>query len=38
MSDVEVKLYEGMRHEILNEPEHAQVYGDVLDWIRKHQG
>ena len=38
VSDVEVKLYEGMRHEILNEPEHAQVYGDVLDWIRKHQG
>ena len=30
VSDVEVKLYEGMRHEILNERKHAQVYGDVL--------
>lgn len=33
VSDVEVKLYEGMRHEILNEPGHAQVYDDVLSWM-----
>ena len=30
---VEVKLYEGMRHEILNEPGRAQVYADVLAWV-----
>lgn len=32
--DVQVKLYAGMRHEILNEPGHAQVYADVLGWLR----
>ncbi len=30
---VQLKLYEGMRHEILNEPEHGRVYRDVLAWI-----
>ncbi len=34
--DVEVKLYEGMRHEILNEPGAAQVYEDVLAWVDGH--
>lgn len=34
--DVEMKLYEGMRHEILNEPGRAQVYTDVVDWIEEH--
>lgn len=34
---VEVKLYEGMRHEILNEPGRAQVYTDVVDWIEEHE-
>ena len=33
MTAVEEKLYEGMRHEILNEPEHAVVYADVLAWL-----
>lgn len=36
VSQVDVKLYDGMRHEILNEPGHAQVYTDVVDWIDKH--
>ncbi len=36
--DVEVKLYEGMRHEILNELGHAQVYADVLAWMQGHKG
>lgn len=26
--------YPGLRHEIFNEPEHEQVFGDLLDWIR----
>lgn len=30
---VEEILYEGMRHEILNEPGHMRVYGDVLAWL-----
>lgn len=36
VQDVEVKLYEGMRHEILNEPDRAQVYTDVTNWIGEH--
>ena len=35
-SEVEVKLYQGMRHEILNEPGKQQVYDDVLAWIDCH--
>lgn len=34
--DVQVKLYDGMRHEILNEPGRAQVYTDVVTWIEEH--
>ena len=34
--DVGVKLYEGMRHEILNEPGHVEVYEDVLAWMERH--
>ncbi|RDB63272.1 alpha/beta hydrolase [Gordonibacter sp. 28C] len=29
-------VYEGMRHEILNEPGRAQVYTDVAQWIEEH--
>ena len=36
IKDVEVKLYQGMRHEILNEPGKQQVYDDVLAWIDCH--
>lgn len=35
---VETKIYEGMRHEILNEPRHAQVYADVLEWLGRNGG
>ena len=31
--DVQTIIYDGMRHEILNEPGKAQVYADVLAWI-----
>ena len=34
--DVECKIYPGMRHEILNEPGHLEVYEDVLAWINTH--
>lgn len=30
---VTTKIYEGMRHEILNEPRHEEVYVDVLKWL-----
>lgn len=33
VTDVTTILYAGMRHEILNEPDKAQVYADVLAWI-----
>lgn len=36
VQDVEVKLYEGMRHEILNEPGRARVYTETVDWIEEH--
>lgn len=31
--DVSVKLYHGLRHEILNEASRQYVYRDVLDWL-----
>lgn len=36
IADVELKLYEGGRHEMLNETNNEEVYGDVYDWIKKH--
>lgn len=33
--DVRLTLYEGMRHEILNEPGKARVYEDVLAWLKE---
>ena len=32
-NDVVMKLYEGMRHEILNEHAKTDVYKDILSWI-----
>ena len=37
-AQVETKIYEGMRHEILNEPRHMEVYADVLDWLERNGG
>lgn len=37
-SDVTCIIYEGMRHEILNETGHARVYGDVASWLDAHVG
>lgn len=35
-SDLRMKLYENDRHEILNETDRQQVYGDLWDWMREH--
>lgn len=35
MKRLEMKLYPGMRHEILNEKRHQEVYKDVLGWLQK---
>ena len=32
---VSVIIYEGMRHEVLNEKGHERVYHDVVDWINQ---
>ena len=34
--DKTMKVYEGLYHEILNEPEKEQVMADILAWIEKH--
>lgn len=31
--NVSSKIYEGMRHEILNEPRHDEVYRDIAAWL-----
>ncbi|MEG0302529.1 MAG: alpha/beta hydrolase [Gordonibacter sp.] len=36
VAQVDVILYEGMRHEILNEPGHDRVYADVARWMEEH--
>lgn len=33
MLNVQMKLYEGDRHELLNEADREQVYGDIYRWI-----
>ncbi len=38
LSDVTMKLYEGARHEILNEVNRADVYADIWEWIRQRAG
>lgn len=37
ISHTEVIIYEGMRHEILNEPNAQQVYDDVRHWLMAHE-
>ena len=32
-SDIELKIYNGARHEILNETNRAEVYEDILRWL-----
>ena len=33
VSDVQIKLYQGSRHEILNEVNKNEVYNDLLNWL-----
>ena len=33
LNEVRMKLYEGMRHEILNELGKEEVYEDILTWV-----
>jgi len=35
-SDLQMKLYEGARHEILNEINRQEVYADIQNWIDAH--
>ena len=33
VKDVTFHIYDGMRHEILNETDKQKVYGDIIDWM-----
>lgn len=37
VKNVELKLYPGMRHELLNELGKEQVYSDILAWLEKRE-
>ncbi len=34
--DVSCRIYDGMRHEILNEAEHEKVFADISGWLDEH--
>lgn len=36
VKDITVKLYDGCRHELINEKARDIVYADILDWIETH--
>jgi alpha-beta hydrolase superfamily lysophospholipase len=36
--DKTLKIYDGLYHEVFNEPEHAEVLGDVEAWLDAHVG
>jgi alpha-beta hydrolase superfamily lysophospholipase len=38
MKDVSIKLYDGLRHEILNEKEQDTVCADLYGWLQKYIG
>ena len=35
MKNVKVKFYEGARHELLNETNHAEVENDIITWVKE---
>jgi alpha-beta hydrolase superfamily lysophospholipase len=35
-ADVTVRDWDGLKHEIMNEPERDQVIGEMLDWLDAH--
>lgn len=36
VKDLQMKLYEGARHEILNETNRDEVMGDIEEWLERH--
>lgn len=36
--DKTIKIYDGLYHEVFNEPEHEQVLNDVKTWLEAHLG
>lgn len=36
LGDVTMKLYEGDRHELVNEPDRKAVFADIWEWITSH--
>ncbi len=36
-SDLTIRLYDGLFHEVFNEPEQARVYADLEAWLGKHR-
>ena len=38
MTDVDIRIYPGLRHEILNEVCHDLIYQDVLTWLESKRG
>jgi len=37
-TDKKIKVYDGLYHEVFNEPEQDQVLGDVEEWLESHLG
>ena len=35
VKDADIRLYDGLRHEILNEDSHMEVYTDILVWLKQ---
>lgn len=33
---VDMKLYEGIRHELQSDPEHERIFFDILEWMREY--
>ena len=38
IKDLTVKFYENGRHEMLNETNRAEVYADIINWLKTHTG
>ena len=35
LDSITVRIYQGLRHEVLNEPIRAEVYRDITDWLEQ---
>jgi alpha-beta hydrolase superfamily lysophospholipase len=36
--DLELRVYDGLAHEIFNEPDHGEVLAEVVEWLDAHTG